>query len=230
MSDLHHYASQYYDPVKAHEYYMRNRELKGRTTTGMSDEQREAWKVTKSNITSEKRSKLDAAQQERQQKIEATRQRAIQMREQISAKLAKLAEKLQTDKVSEREKISAKIQAEIDNLPPIPRNISTSQRNALIKKRQAEIAKIRGQGDSELQKLDQKYESEKSSLGQKREKVRVELKNKVAEARESYKKARESINADYEKIYQREYDNIKASIPGKAKTRKRSTTNEDSKV
>ena len=27
---LQHYASPYYDPVKAHEYYMRTRELKGR--------------------------------------------------------------------------------------------------------------------------------------------------------------------------------------------------------
>ena len=26
---LKHYASPYYDPVKAHEYYMKNRELKG---------------------------------------------------------------------------------------------------------------------------------------------------------------------------------------------------------
>ena len=26
---LQHYASPYYDPVKAHEYYMRTRELKG---------------------------------------------------------------------------------------------------------------------------------------------------------------------------------------------------------
>ena len=220
MGNLVHYASKYYDPVKAHEYYLKNRELKGRTTTGMSEEQREAWKVTKSNITSEKKGKIDAAQQERQQKIEATRQRATQMREQIAAKLAKLAEKLQTDKVAERDEISAKIQAEIDNLPPIPRNISTSQRNALIDKRQAEIAKIRGQGDSELQKLDQKYESEKSGLSEKREKVRVELKSKVAEARETYNQARESINSEYEKIYQREYDNIKATVPGKAKKEK----------
>ena len=27
---LRHYASPYYDPQKAHEYYMRTRELKGR--------------------------------------------------------------------------------------------------------------------------------------------------------------------------------------------------------
>ena len=30
---LQHYASPYYDPVKAHEYYMRTRELKGRRST-----------------------------------------------------------------------------------------------------------------------------------------------------------------------------------------------------
>ena len=30
---LRHYASPYYDPQKAHEYYMRTRELKGRSTT-----------------------------------------------------------------------------------------------------------------------------------------------------------------------------------------------------
>ncbi len=28
--EIYHYASKYYDPVKAHEYYMQRRELKGR--------------------------------------------------------------------------------------------------------------------------------------------------------------------------------------------------------
>ena len=35
---LRHYASPYYDPQKAHEYYMRTRELKGRSTTSLNDE------------------------------------------------------------------------------------------------------------------------------------------------------------------------------------------------
>lgn len=40
MSDkyLIHYASEYYDPVKAHEYYMKHRHLKGRTTSGLNEE------------------------------------------------------------------------------------------------------------------------------------------------------------------------------------------------
>ena len=48
MSDLPkntiaHYASKYYDPVKAHEYYMRTRKLKGRnSTSGLNEKGREA--------------------------------------------------------------------------------------------------------------------------------------------------------------------------------------------
>lgn len=30
--EIYHYASKYYDPVKAHEYYMQRRELKGRAS------------------------------------------------------------------------------------------------------------------------------------------------------------------------------------------------------
>lgn len=30
--EIYHYASKYYDPVKAHEYYMQRRELKGRVS------------------------------------------------------------------------------------------------------------------------------------------------------------------------------------------------------
>lgn len=49
---LQHYASPYYDPVKAHEYYMRTRELKGRrSTTKLKDTQ--SIKVT---ITHDKES------------------------------------------------------------------------------------------------------------------------------------------------------------------------------
>lgn len=34
---LKHYASEYYDPVKAHEYYMEHRKLKGRESSGSND-------------------------------------------------------------------------------------------------------------------------------------------------------------------------------------------------
>ena len=40
---LMHYASPYYDPVKAHEYYEQHKQLKGRPTGRLTDEG--AWKA-----------------------------------------------------------------------------------------------------------------------------------------------------------------------------------------
>lgn len=56
---LRHYASPYYDPEKAHEYYMRTRELKGRSTTSLNDEGKKIWSYTKiiSNLKRLQRSK-----------------------------------------------------------------------------------------------------------------------------------------------------------------------------
>lgn len=126
---LMHYASQYYDPAKAHEYYLKTRELKGRTTNGMSDAQKEAWGYAKEEITKEKNSKM-----------EELRTKAKEARDQIAEKLAQYADK---------------------NL-----------------KQQASKAE--------------------------RERIVKELKDAI-----------ESVRAEYEKIYDKEYDNIKANIKGK---------------
>lgn len=58
IATLRHYASPYYDPVKAHEYYMRTRELKGRSTTSLNDEGKKVWSYTKNNIKTEKKLRL----------------------------------------------------------------------------------------------------------------------------------------------------------------------------
>lgn len=53
-SALAHYASQYYDPVKAKEYYERTKKLKGRDEGELSDTQKEAFGYAKTQITEEK--------------------------------------------------------------------------------------------------------------------------------------------------------------------------------
>ena len=58
-NNLQHYASPYYDPQKAHEYYMRTRELKGRrSATKLSDEGKKAWSYTKNEIKAEKKAQV----------------------------------------------------------------------------------------------------------------------------------------------------------------------------
>ena len=91
---LRHYASPYYDPQKAHEYYMRTRELKGRSTTSLNDEGKKIWSYTKNNIKSEKTAKVKEEQEKRDQKITELRAKADATKEQISSRLKELNEAL----------------------------------------------------------------------------------------------------------------------------------------
>lgn len=52
---LTHYASPYYDPVKAHEYYEQHKKLKGRSSTaGLNEKGREAAKYIKKSLDEER--------------------------------------------------------------------------------------------------------------------------------------------------------------------------------
>ena len=81
MSDylLHaKYASPYYDPVKAHEYYMKHRQLVGRkSTSGLNDEGRAAAKYVKQQIDDARKQRIKAHSDQTNAKIksnnEATR-------------------------------------------------------------------------------------------------------------------------------------------------------------
>lgn len=102
---LRHYASPYYDPQKAHEYYMRTRELKGRSTTSLNDDGKKIWSYTKNNIKSEKAAKVKEEQEKRDQKITELREKAEATKEQISSRLKELNEAL-TQNASDRKKAS----------------------------------------------------------------------------------------------------------------------------
>lgn len=124
---LMHYASPYYDPQKAHEYYMKNRELKGkRSTSKLSDEGKKVWSYTKENITSEKKSKIEDKKEKQNSTIEELRSNAAATRERISEKLKQLNELLSerayqeknvaSDKKEKQENITEKSEAEIERI------------------------------------------------------------------------------------------------------------------
>ena len=79
MSDLPkntiaHYASKYYDPVKAHEYYMRTRKLKGHnSTSGLNEKGREAARYIRQKLSEERKSTVDASKASTKSKIESIR-------------------------------------------------------------------------------------------------------------------------------------------------------------
>lgn len=76
--ELKHYASEYYDPKKAHEYYEQHKQLKGRrTTAGLSETGKAAAAYAKSKIDEERDVKL-ASETERHAKEEEQRQKERQ--------------------------------------------------------------------------------------------------------------------------------------------------------
>lgn len=235
-NSLQHYASPYYDPVKAHEYYMRTRELKGRRSTSkLSDEGKKVWSYTKSQITTEKKSKVESEIQKKDSKVEVLRTHAQGTRQRISTKLKKLNEILSNKSKAKRKAISERKESEIKRLmdQEIPKGISKEKRAELIAERNEKIAELRNDAKSDTERVnaDTKKERESNSAdaSQKREKVATELKSAIEATRAAYKEAKTSIDESYEEIYQREFDRILSEYAKPAKTSKSKTTTRKTK-
>ena len=70
-SYLVHYASPYYDPQKAHEYYMDHRKLKGRrSTSGLNDEGKQVAEYVKTQIDAERDQKISENKNELSENID----------------------------------------------------------------------------------------------------------------------------------------------------------------
>lgn len=111
---LKHYASPYYDPVKAHEYYEEHKHLKGRrAASNLNDEGKEIWKYTKDKITESKKAAIESEKVKKEQRLEFHRENVRQARERIADRLKQLQahiKSLSTTGLSKEEK--ARVSAE----------------------------------------------------------------------------------------------------------------------
>lgn len=234
-----HYASEYYDPVKAHEYYLRNRELKGRQSTkGLSDTQKQGLSYAKNQIAERQTADIQSAAEARQAAVEQLRATAQAAREELGTKLQALFEsinnkqteavdKLYSDKKDKSAEIREAAAQKIAALPPIPKGVSDEQRAKLVARRAQEIADINGSAWDDLVSLavkskadheailtstDNQREEAKSQATASRDLVSAGLKAAVDKARTDYEARREQIKADYEATAQREYDAIRTRV------------------
>ena len=204
MSELYHYASKYYDPQKAHEYYERTKQLKGRKasaqkktnprpTSALNKEGKEVWKVTKDNIITEKKGKVTEAQTNRKNTIASHRASAAATRARITEKLKQLSEKLMTDQKKEIADIRG-----------------SSKSSA---QKQAEIAKIRAKNQTERANNSVDAKTERAN-------VAANLKSVITATRAAYAQTKTNLDTSYEKIYQQEFDKIKEEYASKKRSRK----------
>ena len=104
---LIHYASPYYDPVKAHEYYEQHKHLKGRPTGRLTDEGKQVWKVTKMNIDQAKKIENDEARLVKLSSVQQFQNTTKEQHTMIKSKLTELLNaintKYKTDTTKNRE-------------------------------------------------------------------------------------------------------------------------------
>ena len=228
QNELMHYASKYYDPVKAHEYYMRTRELKGRRSMSrLNDEGKEIWTYTKNEIGNEKKQKLSEAQETRRRNIETLRQQASETRERISSRLKELNQLLNERSKQQKDTVRGQKQSKIDSLrdQTIPKGLSKEEKARRRKQINEQIDRIRGDAKVKTSEITESTKTERKvnreSASSQRKQVAEQLKTVIAAAREAYNQAKTSLDNSYENLYQAEFDKIESEYGKKGKKRRR---------
>lgn len=215
---LRHYASKYYDPAKAREYYLRTRELKGRrsTTELKTDDQKQGWDYVKSEVGNNRKAELAKAAESNKQAVEELRAAGEERRKAISDKLREIMDGISATAAAENERISKEVEAKIARLPRIPKGISKERAAQFAELRRQEIAKIRGEAGVERESLGEAVTntaaSERSAAKQLGEEVKATVKASLEKARSDYESAKEEIKARYEAELDTEYEAIRTTV------------------
>lgn len=135
---LIHYASKYYDPVKAHEYYLKTRELKGRqSTSSLNEEGKSTVEYVKSNLNAEKKQKLAEEKNNRDSRIETaqtTKETAIdKYANRTNLAIDQLREKLKSMSSAEKARNRDMILTQISRLRENNANAKLKLNNAYKK-------------------------------------------------------------------------------------------------
>lgn len=207
-SILEHADPKYYDPVKAHEYYLRTRELSGRTSGLKTETQKQAFAYSKTKIKEAQQNELDKASANRKALLEKVRQTAELRRNEIRDKLNILLEKLTKDLSQQSKDATAKIKA----LPPIPRGLSKAAAARAHAKRAEEIAKIRGEVAASREAAGAQKDNARAASRAEVEQVRGEMKKTIETARTTYETLKKNLKAKYEKETQNEFTAIKQNV------------------
>ncbi len=207
-SMLEHAAPQYYDPVKAHEYYLRTRELSGRQSGLKTQTQKEAFAFSKVQIEAAKQKELDAAAATRQASMDKIRKTAQLRRDEIRNKLNALLDTLTKSTTAQSKAATDQIKA----LPPIPKGLSKAEAAKAHAARSAQIAKIRGDVSNTRAAAGLQKKGARDSSHAEVAQVQTQMKATLDSARTSYETLKKSLKAKYETTTQKEFEAIKQNV------------------
>lgn len=200
---LMHYASPYYDPIKAREYYLRTRELKGRTSgsdLGSSSQRKsEATSYVRDRIATSKKAEETSLVNTNNQSLINLQKRATETRDRI---LKLFQEQL--------DKITADAKAKVPELKlnVIPENASDTQK-AFLRRANQRLTNTHNKKVAEI-KSERAKASKEATTKAKGEinKIATDLKAAVQKVRDDYTANRQALNAKYQATLTREMDSL----------------------
>lgn len=200
-----HYASPYYDPEKAHEYYEAHKKLKGRhSTAGLNEKGRETASYVRQRLAEERKQRIETSRQTMTNKVQSSR---TSLKNKIASNRDQVTKTFNTHK--------ANTQSKIDKISEKLKGLSTEERKG--PKGEAlrnDIAKLR-ESNGRQRKLLQ------NALADANAKLRSSHKMNSESARQEHKTNVEQYKKDYENKYERELNNIRSDSSMVTKKKKK---------
>ena len=185
---LAHYASPYYDPVKAHEYYEKHKHLKGRvSTSGLNEEGRAIAGHIKENINSERKAKIDANNKAMNETISSSKASSDSR---VKALNAKRSQEIQSSK--------AAMESKIQSFKSLASSLKSQHTNVLKSRIGSLNSLLRGSGhsDEEKEKIRAEVEKLREENSQKREEITSRFNDLTNKARSDHAARSESVRSD----------------------------------
>ena len=176
-----------YDPKKAHEYYLRTRELKGRTGAGLkSKQQKEGFAYVKAKLSENQKVESFLLSAQNKAKMDAIKNDVKKRRDELSNKIKKL-------------------QLARKALPPPPKLPANP-----TKEDRAKYAEERTKYNEQRAALNESSKAERDKIMEERGKVVEDLKSSVEKTRTEFKAAIEGIKAKYATQLDTEFNALKS--------------------
>ena len=212
---LIHYASPYYDPVKAHEYYEEHKKLKGRkSTAGLNDSGKEAAKYVKKQIDDEKNRLIEKAKVVKTNDTNSAKSykdSSVESRKNI--KDAQIEQK-KNAKDSTIENNKREMNIRIDSLRNQLKNMSKQDRAAHREQIQGKISELRDKNKEMRAQLTEQFKADKEGINSSYKSDREKITNNFKSAKEgintTYKNKVAKYRSDADEKYVKELDKMKA--------------------
>lgn len=231
-----HEGGDYYDPVKAHEYYLKTRELKGRRKSSdiKGNDKKQQWANSQKFINAGKKKDLTAEALKYKESANKIRFVIAVRQKQISAQIKQILEKVAEDAKKEREKLTkerdsrleklaADVKKKLEDLPPIPKGISEEKAAELRKERSDKILSIKSDAAKERGQITKDFAALSAASSQnaknkekfvqvyatkQQQEVANQLKTSIQQAKNRYLAVRDRVAGNYELKLQSIYNSI----------------------